>query len=203
MIYRYENDKYGLVPFEEWMIGESNYKSWFNDREVTAYNSHGLFPYTESKMKSFLASINDETNVTMAIYAKRDKTSFYKYDQHVGNVSLQSINWINRSAELAIIIGEKEHREKGLGLQVCAVMMYHAFVKLGLHRIWSGTAEDNIGMNKIFDRLGFQKEGVFVHGMWRDGEYRDINAYGFIVGDNFRNCGTVSEFLLKENCWRL
>jgi RimJ/RimL family protein N-acetyltransferase len=185
MTYQYENDKYGLIPFTEWMAEESNYQSWFHDREVTKYNSHGLFPYTKTKMDSYLAAINNETNVTMAIYEKQPKDVFHN-DKHIGNVSLQSINWINRSAELAIIIGNKESQGKGIGTQACAIMLYHAFFKLGLNRVWSGTSSHNESMNKIFDKLYFKKEGVFKYAMWNNGMFVDINCYA-ILKSEFEN----------------
>ena len=193
MTYQYENDKYGLIPFVEWMTDESNYQSWFNDREVTKYNSHGLFPYTKEKMKNFLNSINNGNNVTMAIYEKQSKDIFHS-DKHIGNVSLQSINWVNRSAELAIIIGEKSTRGKGIGTQACAIMLYHAFYKLGLNRVWSGTSEHNESMNKVFDKLYFTQEGIFKKGMWNNGMFVDINCYR-ILKSEFDTAPIISQIL--------
>jgi RimJ/RimL family protein N-acetyltransferase len=181
MTYQYENDRYGLIPFVEWMVDESNYQSWFHDREVTKYNSHGLFPYTKEKMKSFFNNINNEHNVTFAIYEKQPKDIFHN-DKHIGNVSLQAISWVNRSAELAIVIGDKDSNGKGIGTQACAVMLYHAFIKLGLNRVWSGTSEENIGMQKIFEKLYFHPEGVFKKAMWCN-KYVDIICYAILKNE--------------------
>ncbi|MFA5396586.1 MAG: GNAT family protein [Methanogenium sp.] len=194
MTYQYENDNYGLIPFVEWMADESNYQSWFHDREVTKYNSHGLFPYTKEKMKSFLSSINNEHNVTYAIYEKRDKTGPFTTEKHIGNVSLQSISWVNRSAELAIIIGDKDTKGKGIGTQICAIMLYHAFYKLGLNRVWSGTSEHNAGMNRVFEKLYFIKEGVFKQGMWSNGMFVDVNCYR-ILEEEFNSTPIISQIL--------
>jgi ribosomal-protein-alanine N-acetyltransferase len=33
---------------------EGNYARWFNDPEITLYNSHGRFPMTAEKLKDFV-----------------------------------------------------------------------------------------------------------------------------------------------------
>jgi len=97
---------------------------------------------------------------------------------HIGNVSLQRLDWINRSAELAIVIGETDAWGKGYGVKACKAMLYHGFMKLGFHRIWSGTSETNLGMLHVFDRIGMAKEGAFKEGMFLNGAFRDVLSYG-------------------------
>ncbi len=209
-IYQYENKEYGLVPFTEDMVETSNYRNWFYDREVTKYNSHGLFPYTIKKMKSFFASLNDGSNITYAIFKKSIKADDVPEspitditihpEKHIGNVSLQSINLINCSAEFAIIIGDKKETGKGLGKQITSLMLHHAFEKLGLNRVWSGTSQLNMGMNKIFNRLNWRKEGVFTQGMWNNGSFVNINFYAFLRVDWY---GSFAKDLLVDEGWLL
>lgn len=205
MTFEYENNEYGLVPFTESMVQSSNYRNWFHDRQVTKYNSHGLFPYTDAQMKRFFAGLNDGSKIIFAIYKKNgcgDGAGNIIPPEHIGNVGLQSINLINRSAEFAIIIGANGQRGKGLGTQVTAVTLYHAFVKLGLNRVWSGTADDNEGMNRIFLKLGFQKEGHFREGMWRHGLFHDIHCYGILKKEFTKSDTQIMNFLVEKG-WKL
>lgn len=191
----YENDKIMIRPFTK-KDASDRYRSWFYDPETTKYNSHGLFPYTHEQAKAFIKDIKGST--TKIVWAIIQKTEFEKIKNrpfalseseikerrdvgvHVGNISLQSINLHNRSAELAIVIGEASARGKGYGLQACQLVLNHGFNKIGLNRIWTGTAATNIPMQKICEKLSMKQEGVFREGMFLNGEYVDVYAYGIL-----------------------
>ena len=132
----YHSEKVKIRPFTKEDV-TPRYRSWFNDSETTRHNTHGLFPYTPEQSQAFIAALEgDRSRIIWAIELKTDITDKYSTDfipgttaarrvyewQHVGNVSLQSINLLNRSAELAIVIGEAKARCKGIGLQVCPIL---------------------------------------------------------------------------------
>lgn len=169
---------FDLVPFCRSFLNNkeiiSKYQSWFHDPYVTKYNSHGLFPYFNSQKESFLDSLeNAKDKLVMAIVdcAK---------ELHIGNVSLQSIDWINRTAEFAIIIGEINYHGKGIGKEVCNIMLNHGFNKMNLNRIWTGTAATNEGMNRLAQSCGFKYEGCFREATFLEGNYVDINEWGIL-----------------------
>lgn len=172
-----------LTPFNASHI-TPQYLDWFDDVEVTKYNSHGAFPYNEERVKQFLQDIESEKILVWAINYKRfiDSTGCNTYEKiiHVGNVSLQKINWINRSAEIAILIGDKTHWGKGIGMAACNIVLNHAFNALNMSRVWTGTAATNIGMQKICESLGMQKEATFRQGVFLNGRYEDVYCYGTI-----------------------
>jgi RimJ/RimL family protein N-acetyltransferase len=113
----------------------------------------------------------------------------YMTCQHVGNVSLQSINLLNRSAELAIVIGEASARGKGVGKVACQFILDHAFMSLGLNRVWTGTAAPNIAMQKTCEHIGMAEEGRFKQGMFLNGYFTDVIAYGITANEYFSKKG--------------
>ena len=169
----YSKDDITLKPFDYFSSDDlSKYKEWMQDLEVTKYNSHGLFPKMYNEINDFIEG---------AIYSKKQVTwQIYYKEEFIGMCSLQGINWINRSGEVAIYVGEKSLWGKGISRTAVKFMLMHGFERLGLNRIWSGTASKNIGMNKIFTQLGFVKEGVFVDGAFLNGEFEDINSYALL-----------------------
>jgi len=187
----YQNDKLRIVPFERSKHMTEEYRSWFNDPEVTKYNSHGLFPYTPAAMDAFVKVIEQgsTSRIVWAIEVHYERPAcppgsipgppppMVKDWRHIGNVSLQSINWVNRSAELAVVLGRK--RGEGYGLQACEWVVDHAMQKLNLWRVWTGTAANNVGMQRVCEKLGMKHEGTFRDGMFLNGSYADIIAYGF------------------------
>jgi len=170
------------------------YRQWFHDPDVTKYNSHGLFPYTKEQMAKFLAQLESSDNLVWAVMAKPEEKGrrFAKYEKHglyyldglhIGNITLQQINWIYRSAEFACVFGKKNYWGKGYGTEAAKMIFNHGFKRLNLHRIWTGTASTNIGMQKIAGKLGMKKEGVFKEAMFLNGEWIDIVEYGILAKD--------------------
>lgn len=167
---------------------ESSYYSWFGNPEVTRHNSHGLFPKSRQEMHDFLDSL-DKPNQNMICYAilvKETNPAANNKFKHIGNASLQSINWVNRSAEFAIMIGEPSIFGKGIGKQVCRTLLVHGFEKLNLNRIWTGTAATNIGMQKVAKDIGMIEEGYFRDGMFLNGEYVGIHCYSMLAIEYFQ-----------------
>jgi len=110
----------------------------------------------------------------------------YYDDTHIGNISFQSINWVNRSAEFAVVIGDTNYWKKGICTTVGQWLFEHGFNKLNLHRIWSGTAAVNTGMIKVFKKLGMKEEGRFREGTYLAGDYYDVVCYGKLKNEHNR-----------------
>jgi len=174
---------------------QGNYQQWFHDPNVTRYNSHGLFPYTKNQMQAFLVRLESSSDIVWAVMAKEARSASIKnktypsddkyFHRHIGNVSLQNINWINRSAEFATIFGEKEYWGKGYCTEAAKLLFEHGFKKLGLHRIWTGTAKTNTGMIEVAKKLGMTREGIFRDGTFLYGKFINVCAYG-ILEDEWR-----------------
>jgi [ribosomal protein S5]-alanine N-acetyltransferase len=166
-------EKIYLRPLEESDLS-LDYLSWLNDSEVCAGNSHAVFPYSEESMASYFKSVNEsKDNIVFAIVSKDT-------DQHIGNAALQSINWVNRSGEFAILVGNKDYWGKGIGYEVCKLLLKHGFQMLNLNRIYCGTFSTNYGMQKIAEKLGMEKEGIRKQAVFKDNQYLDVIEYGIL-----------------------
>lgn len=164
----YENNEIYVRPFIESDITE-RYLEWFHDQEVCKYNSHG-------KMSNMpiLQTSDARDSIGWAIVLKRkydtDSKSAWVPDFLIGKVKLE-INWINRNAEFTCIFGEKEYWGKGYCTQVLKWMIEHSFNKLGLNKIWLGTALENIGMQKAAERAGMYEECILEQDLFLNGQF--------------------------------
>lgn len=156
---------------------EGNYKYWFDDEEVCKGNSHHRFPETEQALKNYINECN--TTINGLVLAIIDK----KNSEHIGNVSLQNINYFNRSAEFAIIIGEKRYWGSGVGKETANLIVNHGFNSLNLNRIYFGTYVDNLGMIGIAKTLGFIEEGIRREADYKEGKYIDIVEFGILKNE--------------------
>lgn len=108
-----------------------------------------------------------------------------KNDTHIGNISLQNIDWISRNAEYAIIIGEKSFWGKGVAKEASDLILAHGFVALNLERIYCGTAEDNVGMQKLARYMGMQEEGIRRKALYKNGRFKNLIDYGLLREEYF------------------
>jgi RimJ/RimL family protein N-acetyltransferase len=183
----YSDKELSLIPFTEKDSHDETYRSWFNDVKVTKYNSHGLFPLTDEKFEAFVKGLHKEHIVFKIVITKQlDSTTDGTGSKGmakkiwIGNCSLQSFNWINRSAEFAIVIGDTNFWNKGYAKRALKLLLYHGFNKLNLHRIWTGTTANNIGMQMAAKGLGMRFEGQSIDGVFLDGRYVDVFHYGIL-----------------------
>jgi ribosomal-protein-alanine N-acetyltransferase len=159
---------------------------WLNDPEVTRYLAiTGKFPATAKSMERWLEKRQNGTdNLAFAIM---DKAT----NRHIGNVTLDDINWVHRTADISLIIGAKDFWGNGYGSEAQSVLIEYAFNRLGLNKVLNSPVADHIGSVKMAEKLGFQAEGVLRKQLFIEGEYRDQIRMGLFVNE-FR------KFVLKE-----
>ncbi|HXB41276.1 MAG TPA: GNAT family protein [Bacteroidia bacterium] len=153
---------------------KGNYRYWLNDKEVVKYNSHGRFPQTPENLLQYVQNVNaSRTCLVLAVTEK-------KSGQHIGNISLQNINWVDRNAEIAFLLGEKKYRGKGIMREAGKLLIDHGFKTLNLHRIYCGTSVANTGMQNLAKKLKMKKEGLRKEALFKGGRYLDIIEYAII-----------------------
>lgn len=140
---------------------------WANDSKVTHYMFMGLRPNSIELLQNEYDCLNSsEKDFVFAIIDT-------KTDKHIGNSGLYSVNWIARSAEYRIIIGDKKFWSKGVGQETAKLVLDYGFNKLNLNRIWLGVNADNKAGVVSYRKSGFIEEGVLRQEIYRNGKYYD------------------------------
>jgi len=91
----------------------------------------------------------------------------------IGLFILKNISMLNRSAELAIYIGNTDYRKKGLSYEIMKEGLSFGFNKLGLKRIDLHVLEKNKNAIHIYEKCGFVKEGVLRQSVFKNGSYHN------------------------------
>ncbi len=91
----------------------------------------------------------------------------------IGITVLKDINLINRSAEYAIYIGEKEYRGRGLSNEATSETLRFGFYKLGLNRIFLRVLEENEVAIKLYKTAGFQREGLLRNSIFKNNSFKN------------------------------
>ena len=95
-----------------------------------------------------------------------------------GTIGLLSIDRKNSKAEYYIAMGETELKGKGVSTQASKLILDYAFSELGLNRVYLFTETENIAAQKLFEKVGFVKEGRLKNDIVSHGRFVDRFAYG-------------------------
>lgn len=154
---------------------------WFNDWNVTKYQNKGTIPNTSQKQRQYFYDIlNSKNDVIFAIIDK-------KSDAHIGCVGIHKIDWIHRSAELGIVIGEKKFWGKGYGKEAWNLATRYGFNVLNLHRISALIFKENIASRKSAIASGFTMEGLLREVFFKNGRYHSVLAMAVLEDDFKKN----------------
>ncbi len=153
---------------------EGNYPHWLNDPEVCQYNSHGDSTYTKEMARTYIESVTN--NVTCKVFA----ICLNENDTHIGNIALQNISQKNSAAEYAILMGEKAYWGRGFAKEASELLFAYGFNIRHLHRIYCGTHQDNIAMQKLAKALHMRQEGLKKEAIFKNGTFADIIEYAIL-----------------------
>jgi len=177
-----------LKPINQAFLCTQAYNNWIHNIEVNEYSSLCRFPIMERDKKQLLEDMENGKSIHWSIIYKRqlDARGFF-----IGTVSLQEIDIFNRSAELAIKIGDKEYWGKGIGYASCKEVINHGFDRLNLHRIWLGTVSGNEGMKKLADKLGMFYEGTLNQAFHSKNKFYNVERYATLYTLKDMNTSTI------------
>lgn len=149
-----------------------DYLDWLHDEEVTRYLETGRFPTSREELAVYVQRASAAPdNLAFAIVERQT-------DLHVGNVALNNINWVHRTADTGVMIGRKTSRGKGYGFEAWSLLIAYAFDRLNLRKIVAGVVTGNDSSEALLRRLGFQQEGTFRAQVFADGAFRDTVRFG-------------------------
>jgi RimJ/RimL family protein N-acetyltransferase len=165
-----------LRPLEEADVAEE-YLGWLNDPDVTRYLETGRWPaYPESVRAWVRRFAGSQTDIALAIV---DRSS----DAHVGNVTLNRIHAVHRTADTGLMLGRKDFWGKGYAREAWSLVIDHGFRRLNLRKIVAGVVAGNDASLAVLRSLGFQVEGTLRQELWVDGGYRDVARLGLLAGE--------------------
>jgi len=143
-----------------------NYYRWMNDPEVTKYTESRFYPNSIEEIKNYVQKeAKVSSSVFLAIISKEDK--------HIGNIKLHRINWIHRTGEVAIMIGDKSFWGQGIGAEAIRLITEYAFSNFNLHKVYAECYAVNESSIKAFQNAGFEEECLIKKHYFFDGKYVD------------------------------
>ncbi len=93
---------------------------------------------------------------------------------HIGNVYLTGLNYINRTGESHVLIGNKDYWKQGYGSEALLLMLHYGFEERGLNRIYAHVNSDNTASLRMLEKCGYQREGVLRQAIFKNGRFKDV-----------------------------
>lgn len=151
------------------------FTSWLNDFETTDYLGRSYQIVTLDAERQYLENPKDD------VYAFFIVTMENKL---IGTVSLEKVNYINRTATLGIFIGDKDYRNSGYGTEAIKLILDFGFNYLNLNNINLDVLSFNERAQKCYKKCGFKEYGkrrncIFINGKYYDRISMDILAEEF------------------------
>ncbi|HEV2072928.1 MAG TPA: GNAT family protein [Thermomicrobiales bacterium] len=165
-----EGDKIALGPIRRDLL--PLYQAWINDLSVTRFLVSRPMSLDE-EISWYEGVVNNERMVFFTIY---ERSSY----RPIGGVDLHGIDVRNRTAELGIMIGERDARGRGLGTEAVRLVCDYGFNAMELNSIWLLTFGWNIAGQKAYVKAGFREFGRRRQARYFDGRYWDDIYYDLL-----------------------
>jgi RimJ/RimL family protein N-acetyltransferase len=160
-------------------------RRWLNDREVTLHYSHG-YPLSREEQQAWLDEASRQTSPPCIVLAIDTLDG-----RHIGIINLDGINSENRSAELGIMIGEKDCRSMGYGTDAILTLLRFAFQEINLNRVWLDVNAENARAIACYRKCGFVEEARFRQHRYKLGRYSD-SVIMSVLAEEYRARGVAS-----------
>ena len=153
---------------------------WVNDEDVTMNLSDALvFPVSRADELKWLESVS-MSNPREKVFAVETMDG-----RLIGSAGLRDINWIERKAELGIMIGEKSCWNQGFGTAAIRELLRTGFGKMNLNRIYLRVFENNMRAIHVYRKCGFQQEGILREDHYRGSQYYNTMIMGILRREFF------------------
>ena len=146
--------------------------SWVNHESIYT-NMYFDFPASVENTRNWYNSLASRQN--------RMDFSFYDLDKNicVGMAGVTDIDLKNGNAEFYVFINP-ELQGKGIGKSITQWTINYSFLQYSLNKVFLKTDTTNRIAIKVYERLGFQQEGVQRKHTFKSGEYKDRVLFGLL-----------------------
>lgn len=148
------------------------FRRWRNNPNLRKYfREHREI--TDLMQKKWFEKINGDPN--QVNFSIKDK----KTGKLIGHCGLYYINWINRTGEFGIYIGDQAYREGGYGSDSLRCLIRYGFNDINLNKIWCEVYDNNTSID-VYKHLGFAFEGTMRENYYNEGRYWDSHILSLL-----------------------
>lgn len=149
-----------------------------NDPDTERMIGGSSFPVSDYEQENWMNSQIGRTDILRCVIALKEKP-----EQGLGTVILSDIDMKDAVAQAHIKMADHTGRRKGYGTDALSAMVHYAFSELRLNCIYAEILSYNILSQKLFEKCGFQKEGVLRERVFKGGKFENVIVYSLLKTD--------------------
>lgn len=153
-------------------------QAWNNDPEVRRLTGE-VRPTSQADIEAWYERARTDPDRVWFVVALREN------DRVIGEAGLLRIFPAWRTADLSLILGDKNAWGQGYGREAILLLLDYAFGSLNLHRVAVGVVGFNERALRFYEQVGFRREGLQRDGYYCDHQYHDFVMMS-ILEDEFR-----------------
>jgi len=163
------------------LLNAEKLNAWENDPELLYYNDDQpdeRLPDPLADTRQFIERATDP----------RPESTVYHYAIHtrddgrlIGYGMIAFIDRYNRRCKLGIVIGEKEEWGKGYAREALAAVIKYCFNTLRMNHLQAEIHAFNERSIRLFEGLGFCREGTLRQVVRKSGAFFDEHIYGLLA----------------------
>lgn len=150
---------------------------WINNPENNRYLHYDIPLNIEKTQKWYENNIGRTDRYDAVIVAD---------DVPCGTIGLLNIDRKNAKAELYIAMGDTSLKGKGVSTEASKLILNYGFSEMNLERIYLYTETENIAAQRLFEKIGFIKEGCLRDDILSHNQFVDRFIYGILRKDYLR-----------------
>ena len=168
-----ETNRLLIRPFVPSDITEV-YLASLNDPSIIGFTEARHTTWDRGSATEFVSNANSLSSILLGAFLRNDF-------KPIGNIRLFNIHPIHRRAELSLLFYDKSEWSRGYATEAVEAVVNYAFSDLKLHRIFADYYELNRASSRMFEKVGFIREGVFRdHFLVGNGRFVDSVRIGLI-----------------------
>lgn len=148
---------------------------WKNDVEIQRLSDDETHTFTRAevaaRLERWMRPSDDIVHLAIGLVGRVEP---------IGFLHLALIERAHRRCRLGIVIGEKDLWGRGYGHLAVVQAVDHAFDVLDLDRITAEVYADNTRSARLFEGVGFVREGFVRESIHRDGQRVDELIFGLL-----------------------
>lgn len=151
--------------------------AWFNDPELSYYDGDDPpleQPETLEQTRSHLERMISPTDPTRIIHYGIHRLPELEL---IGYGMIANLDRYHRRCDLGLTLGEKACWGQGYAREALQAVIAYCFDRLEMHRIGASIYAFNQRSIRLFEGLGFEREGVLHQYVWKDAAYQDELIY--------------------------
>lgn len=146
---------------------QGDWYQWFSDLETTKFLGARYLPNTLNQQLEYLEYSQKAKDMIILSVCNIEE------DKHIGVCGFSKIDWFHRSADVSVVIGDKDNKKGPVTIEIMSLLLEIGFKRLSLKNLLTTHVEGNPYtplINKIF---GFEEVGRLKNFALFEGEYVD------------------------------